>query len=273
MKVRRVADILTQTEVARLRVILTRELAKPQNNNHSTLLLMYVRHLEDITFHEHYLSLLNFMKYYKTQGDSEIKQKLQDEYGNRSFDIENFKRKSKQRFHKYTKNDCLIFLRKSHDFFALYRTPFELRNLRNQNYLNRSYLGLGFEFLLKAIFLKRGYLINKINYTAIRQEDGMNNPRVPTRLGALKKVYLKAEINELGYFINNISKIKPTYINIHDFNFYVIRGLVIAQNWRNQDIHTPTQSYSLDNVQAEALLTSYHNLYEIFLPNDEIPVL
>lgn len=223
---------------------------------------MFIEELEGISFHEHYLSLLYFMKYYRSEIDTKIKKRLRIAYKDRIIDVEEFKKRVRRKFHKYTKKDYALFLRKSKYFFSLFIYPFNLKKLKNNDYLNRVYLGLGFEFLLKAIFLKKGYIINKIH------KKGLNHP---VRLGTLTRKFLDGKIYELGYFIDLLPKIKPKKVDIRDFNYYVIFGLIVTQIWRNQDIHTPTGLFEIDNVQWYALQSSYNSLYKLFLPRHPIP--
>lgn len=174
----KIGKVLTQRELRRLREILNIEVNKPENQKYYATLLMYIEDLEEISFHEHYLSILYFIKYYRRRLDSQIRSKLRKAYDNRILDIELYRKEVKQKFHKYTKKDFKLFLNKSQYFFDLYKNPFNLKNIRNKDYLNRVYLGLGFEFLLKSIFLKKGYVINKVIIK------GLNHP---IKSGQVKK--------------------------------------------------------------------------------------
>lgn len=262
MIVKKINQVLTKNEIKRLRWILNKEVNKPKNNKYYATLLMYIEDLEELSFHKHYSSLYYFLKYYKMNIDSMIKNKLRLAYDARVFDIEIYRKKVKQKFHKYTKKDFKLFLNKSQYFFSLYKNPFNLKNMKNKDYLNRVYLGLGFEFLLKSIFLKKGYIINKINKSGLAH---------PVRLGVVRKNDLDAKTYELGYFIDLLPKIKPNNIDLRDYNYNVIYGLLIAQNWRNQDIHTPTGYFSLDNIQSHSINTAYYSLYKLFLKKLNIP--
>jgi len=245
----KIRKVLTKKEIRRLREILNKELSKSKNQKYSATLLMYAKDLEDISFHEHYLSILYFLKCYRTKIDMSIKIKLRTAYQNRTLDFEKYKQKVKQKFYRYKRKDYPAFLKKSQHFFSLYKNPFDFRNMRNKDYLNRVYLGLGFEFLLKAIFLKKGYVINKISRSGLSH---------PVKSSIVRRIDLDAKIYELGYFIDLLPKIKPDKIDVRNFNYYVMYGLIICQNWRNQDIHTPTGYFSLDNVQADCIKTTYY---------------
>ncbi len=267
---KKLGKILTKSEIGRLREILNKELQKPNNQKYSATLMMYIDDLEKIAFHKHYLSILYFMKYYRKTIDSKIKQKIQQGYSERVLDIEEYRNKVKQKFHKYTRRDYTSFIKKSEYFFSLYKNPFNLKNMRNNDYLNRTYLGLGFEFLLKAIFLKKRYLINDIDYKLLKSKN-IAKPVVPAKLGDLNREFLLPRLKELNYFIQELPKIKPAKVDIRDFNYYVLYGLLVAQNWRNQDIHTPTGYFLLDNVQSQCIRTSYYQLYKLFLKKHTIP--
>jgi len=258
----KIGKVLTKRELFRLRDVLNKEYSQPKNNKYSATLLMYIQDLEKVAFHEHYLSILYFLKYYRTTIDLTIKSKLRLTYNNRTLDFEKYKEKVRQKFYKYTKKDYPLFLKRSQYFFSLYKNPMDFKNFRKNDYLNRIYLGLGFEFLLKSIFLKRGYVINKIKTNGFNQ---------PVKIGQVKKKDIKPETYELGHFIDLLPKIKPPKLDIRDFNYYVVYGVVIAQNWRNQDMHTPTGVFSLDNVQADCIKTAYYYLYKIFLKKESIP--
>ncbi|MEK6983880.1 MAG: hypothetical protein AABX33_04870 [Nanoarchaeota archaeon] len=258
----KIGKVLTQRELTRLREILKIEVNKSENKKYYATLRMYIEDLGQISFHEHYISILYFMKYYRTKLDAKIKNKLQKAYDRRILDIEIYKKEVKQKFHKYTKKDFKLFLTKSQYFFSIYKNPFDLKNIKNKDYLNRVYLGLGFEFLLKSIFLKKGYVINKV------MKKGLSHP---VKSGRIKKKDLEAKTYEFGYFIDLLPKIKPSRIDIREFNYYVVYGLIITQNWRNQDIHTPTGYFSLDNVQSHCIKSTYYMLYKIFLKRVKIP--
>jgi len=197
----KVGKVLTKKEIERLREILNKELPKPKNKKYSATLLMYIQDLGEIAFHEHYLSILYFLRFYRTKIDMKIKTKLQTAYKNRTLDFEKYKQKVKQKFYRYKRKDYPTFLKKSEYFFSLYKNPFDFSNMRNKDYLNRVYLGLGFEFLLKAIFLKKGYIINKLNLSDLSH---------PVKQSLVRKADLNAKVYELGYFIDLLPKIKPS---------------------------------------------------------------
>lgn len=258
----KIGNILSKKEIERLREILNKEYLKQKNSKYSASLLMYIQDLEKVSFHEHYLSLIYFLKYYKMSIDMDIKFKLKTAFENRTFDFERYKKSIKQSFYRYRKKDYPLFLKKAEYFFGLYKGPFNLKNMKNEDYLNRVYLGLGFEFLLKAIFLKNGYVINKIC------KKGLCHP-VKQKL-VLKKD-ISAKVYEFGYFIDSLSKIKSSKIDDRDFNYYLMCGLIICQNWRNQDIHTPTSSLSSANIQEDCIKTAYYSLYQLFLKKHKVP--
>lgn len=270
MKVKNISKVLSKSEIKRLRAILTKESEKPENKKYEATLFMYITDLEEISFHYHYLSILWFMKYYRTSTDVQIKNKLKEAYNQRMFNLDEYKQSIRQKFYKYTKKDYPAFLKRAEYFFSLYKKPFDIKNRVNEAYLNRAYLGLGFEFLLKAIFLKKGYTINEIDYDLIKKNK-IQKPPVPTRIGVFRKKFLKNKTSTLNYFIDALPKLKPSNVDIRDFNFYVMAGLFLCQNWRNQDIHTPTGYRSIDNAQVDHINSTRQFLYKLFLPKIQCP--
>ncbi|MFZ3077620.1 MAG: hypothetical protein WA139_04145 [Candidatus Aenigmatarchaeota archaeon] len=222
MKVKKVDRILSKCEINRLRIIIEIELKKPKNKKYYALLLMLIQDLEDISFHEHYASLLWFIRHYRTSTDIKIKNKLKNAYNDRSFDFDKYKEKNKQKFYKYTKKDYSKFLNRSEYFFSLYKKPFDIKNMGNKDYLNRTYLGLCFEFLLKAIFLKKRYIINQIKIKGLSH---------PVKSGTVRIKDLDTKTYELGHFIDLLPKLKPDKVSMDDFNYYVMTGLFLCQTW------------------------------------------
>ena len=141
---------------------------------------------------------------------------------------------------------------------------------RRDSYLDRIYLGCGFEFLLKAIFLKKSFLINEVNYDLLARRN-ISKPTNPIKLGAIKKEFLKTKTKNLNYFIQQLSKIPHKNLESKYFNYYILAGLLIAQSWRNLDIHTPTGRRSTNNEFANHLKWSHDFLYKYFLPGVDIP--
>ena len=114
-------------------------------------------------------------------------------------------------------------------------------------------------------------MINKVVSDNIFTRSGVTKPEQPIKLGALTKKFIKADTYELGHWINNLKKIKPDNIKDEDFDYYVLAGLKIAQNWRNQDMHIPTHSRSTDSKIQQHLEFSHDLLYRLFLKNRKIP--
>lgn len=303
MQCKKIKSILSKKEINRLRDILNRELQKPSNQKYYARLMMYIDDLEQIAFHEYYLSILFFIKYYRKKIDISIKKKLLDEYKNRTFDLDKFRKEIRQKHYKYKQKDWKLFLAKSEYFFSLHKDAFDFTQHPNEAYLNRIHLGMGFEFLLKSIFLKKGYLINKyetiiynnsgklktkfkneqntikrLNKYNLIDSSTKNNITVkkitlkkPIKIGVLSKKFIKREVNELGYFINNLKEIKPSKIESKDFNYYILAGLLIAQSWRNQEMHIPISLRNTDNKIERYLKYSHDSLYKKLLPKIKVP--
>lgn len=269
MQCPKIKDLLNLTEIDRLKEILREECSKPENSNASVF--HYIESIEEITYHVYFRDILLFLKRHKRKIDNQIKSKLTRGLNLRRFDLSKFKTETKQKYYKFKKNDWELFINKSAYFFSLYTGPFYLSGMRNSDYFNRAYLGFGFEFLLKAIFLKKGYLINKVVNKRQFASRGATKPSEPIRLGGVTKEFIKAEVHELGHFINMLEKIKPSNIEDRDFDYYVLAGLSIAQNWRNQDVHTPTGARSTDSMIQQHLKNSHDLLYRTFLPEREVP--
>lgn len=261
MQCKKISLVLNKDELNRLKEILRLESSKLKNTKFS--IFNFIDDVGDITFYKYYLDILYFIKYYKKSIDNSIKKKLLGECKNRSFDFDEYKEKVKQRFYMYTKNDYFKFLNRSEYFFSLYKNPLDIKNMRNEEYLNRTYLGLGFEFLLKAIFLRKGYIINQINIKGLKH---------PVKSGVVSiRNLLDTKTHVLGYFIDLLPKLKPNKVSMNDFNYYIMAGLFICQNWRNQDIHTPTELRNTDTKIEQYIKYSHDSLYEMFLHRIKIP--
>ncbi|MFA6072778.1 MAG: hypothetical protein WC758_01565 [Candidatus Woesearchaeota archaeon] len=267
-----IKKILTNREIARLRVILHKELTKSSNSKYEATIHMFISDLETIAFHEHISSILYFLKAYRQKIDNTIKKKLEHKYFYfMKQDIANLNNALKKRIYKYKKNDHIKFLKMSQYFFSRFKHPLDLTEWNKHDYLNRVYLGLGFEFLLKAIYLKKGYVINKINLNLLKKEE-INKPTIPVKSSKMRKKYLCSEVHELGYFIDTLEKITPTNVNSLKFEYGVKSGLKIVQKWRNSDIHVPT-SQGYTNKDFMLIKSAYLNLYKLFLKGLVIPSL
>jgi len=244
------------------------------------------------------------LKGYKKSEDIRIKEKIKKCIDEWAFDLKDFEQKLSQSDYKYKQKDWKIFFDRAGYFFELHkgiRKSFLDRD--KYYYLDRVYLGCGFEFLLKAVFLKKGYLINKYE-SQIDDNNGQlknkfnseqntinklmtnslieisnnNNIQIrkitqkaPIKIWMLTKPFLKRHVQELGYFIDRINKIKPSNVEDKYFDYYVLAGLKIAQSWRNQDIHTPTGLRRTNGEYQNLLKYSHDILYKLFFPKEKIP--
>ncbi len=265
---KKIRNILTPIEIRQLIDVLHIECAKPAN--HRSIVNGYINSIENTTSLYYYYEILRLINMRRSKIDNKIRRKIKDEIPNATFDLVKFNKKTKQVYYKYKKNDWIQFVEKAEYFFGLYHGPFDFVSFFDRNYLNRVYLGLGFEFLLKGIFLKKGYLINKFDYDQNRK-DQLRNPKTPIRLGTFKRRYIQTDTHTLGNFIDILPKIKPQRVEKKYFEYYVIAGLQIARNWRNQDVHIPTGNRFTDSVIERQITYSYRYLYKWFLPNRRMP--
>lgn len=269
MQCPRIDALLNQEEIERLKEILRLEYSKPENKKYG--IFHYINEIEGTTFHEFYKEILYFIKGYKKRIDVQIKTKLIDGLGNRRFDLARFQKNARQRYYKFKQKDWHLFVNKSEYFFSLYTSSINFFGVKNEDYLNRAYLGFGFEFLLKGIFLKKGYLINKVVNNNQFILAGKAIPSHPIKLGAVTKDFIKAEVYGFDHWINQIKRIKPLKVEDRDFDYYILAGLKIAQNWRNKDVHTPTGYRMSDSVIQQHLKDSHDGLYHLFLRGRKIP--
>lgn len=269
MLCKKIKSILSKAELNRLKDILRQEHSKPQNTHYA--IFHFIDDVGDITYYQYYLSILYFVKNHKKRIDNSIKKKLLQEYENRSFILDDFRRKIRQKYYKYKQKDWKFFIEKSEYFFSLPEDTLNLSNRHSMDFMDRIYLGMGFEFLLKAIFLKKGYLINKTVDIKIFKKNGKIKPKESIKLGELTKKFIRTETSSLGYFINNLPKIKPAKFKLVDFEYQILAGLLIVQCWRNQEVHIPVGLRRTDNKIEQHIKYSHDLLYKIFLPKRNVP--
>lgn len=269
MKCKKIKSILTKNELKRVREIYQKELPKIIED---TAVSLYNEDFIDATCCNYHKWILKYMKNYKSKKDGIIKSKIKDAIKNWSFDLSKFEDELKQPFYKYKQKDWIKFLKTSEYFFSLHKGLSKAFFEKERDYyLDRVYLGCGFEFLLKAIFLKKGYLINKTISRQEFQNLGINIPQHPIKLGQFKKQHIQSKVNDFNYFIDQLKKIKPQNIEEKYFDYYILAGLKIAQSWRNQDIHIPTGLRQTNNIYENHLKWSHYFLYKHFLPKIKIP--
>jgi len=268
MKCKKIKSILTKSELKRIKEIYQKELPKIIKDEAVTL---YNEDFIDAICCDYHKWFLKYMKNYNSKKDKLIKSKIKNAIKNWSFDFGQFEEKLKQPFHKYKKKDWTKFLKISEYFFNLHKgLAKSILEKERDYYLDRIYLGCGFEFLLKAIFLRKGYLINKISSRSEFQNLGLTIPQHPIKLGQLTKQLIKSEINNFNYFIDQLNKIKPQRVEQKYFDYYILAGLKIAQSWRNQDIHIPAGLRRTTGEYENHLKWAHDYLYKLFLPKTKI---
>ena len=112
--------------------------------------------------------------------------------------------------------------------------PFKLMG---RNIQKRLFIGIGTELLLKSLFLKNDYCINKI------KRNKTPNSNKPTKFSAITDLNLlnPADTYTLNSLIENISKI-ITANNHSEFE----RGLKIAKVFRNKEGHVAVLWHKAD---------------------------
>ena len=158
---------------------------------------------------------------------------------------------TKEKLHDYAKR--LIVKSGYYSLSKMMQISFkELGNPFNYLHFNRDldkiYLGLGMEFLMKALYLHKGHVIHKVN----------NNARNPIRIENLQRTdnidydwtisfnHLK---NNIHLIINN---------NIQTYT----EALTIIQNWRNGLVHQaidPGEENSAQWLKIQNTIAEFHN--------------
>lgn len=263
---KRIDEILTKREIERLEVLIEMERKKEKNKNNIYLLEKNIKNVKSI---EYYMSYIYSIKNYRSKEDTEIRNKLKNELNNWSFNKGEVLNKVKPRKYKFGKKDWEIYINRSEEYFKRYKSISEEFFSGFKDCLSRAYLGFGFEFLLKGIFLKEGYAINKLESNYFKKNKNIQKPLEPIRISQLNKKNMSEQIHEFGYFIDILPKILPKkYREFRDKryrDYYLITGLKIAQIWRNLDIHGISGNKMIDGEMEQLLNYSHSSLYKIFL--------
>ena len=98
-----------------------------------------------------------------------------------------------------------------------------------KNRCSRVFLGIAIELMIKTVYLKRGYSINKHNKP---------NTQQLIKLREVEDLYLITKTHSLHFLIKNLNKVLPE----HKYNFEqdIRKGLELARIWRNVNTHTMT---------------------------------
>ncbi len=121
-----------------------------------------------------------------------------------------------------------------------------------RNSQKRLFIGVGIELLLKALYLKNGYAINK-------PKDKNRSAKFLFKLSEVEKSQLhKDKTLLLDYLIGHIKEFTPI-----NGNGTILRGLRIAQVFRNKEGHvvTPRHAYVASNYRdIEAALRELYRM-------------
>ncbi|MCB0705662.1 MAG: hypothetical protein KDC34_10150 [Saprospiraceae bacterium] len=112
----------------------------------------------------------------------------------------------------------------------------EYIKLMGRNIQKRLYLGIGAELLLKSLYLKNNYCINKV-------KRGVKNPGKPKKYFDVSiEDYDERDTYTLGSLIDNLKEIIECDSNL-------LKGLKIAKVFRNKEGHVATlwHSYKEEN--------------------------
>jgi hypothetical protein len=129
---------------------------------------------------------------------------------------------------------------------------FARRKLLARNSRKRLLIGIGVELLLKSVYLKNGYAINK------RQGDGSARDFPFTLAHASTIAMDEADTFTLGTLVGRITEV----IKFEDEEA-ALRGLKIAKVFRNKEGHVVTGAHAFDPANYRDIETSLVLLYEV----------
>jgi len=119
-----------------------------------------------------------------------------------------------------------------------------------RNSQKRLFIGVGTELILKALYLKNGYAIN-------RPESGNKGLKFPFTLkDAVGHQLLEDETFQLGILIDHIEKV----ISLNHSKT-ILRGLKIAKVFRNKEGHVVTSSHAFDPSNYRDIESAISELY------------
>jgi hypothetical protein len=119
-----------------------------------------------------------------------------------------------------------------------------------RNSQKRLFIGVGTELLLKALYLKNGYAIN-------RPESGNKALKFPFTLkGAVGQHLLEDETFQLGILIDHLENV----VALNDSKT-ILKGLKIAKVFRNKEGHVVTTSHAFDPSNYRDVESALRELY------------
>jgi hypothetical protein len=121
-----------------------------------------------------------------------------------------------------------------------------------RNSQKRLFIGVGVELLLKAVYLKGGYAIN-------RHKSGSAGPGFPFKLdGAMRSQLVANETFLLDELIGNVKQV----VSLKNREG-VLRGLKIAKVFRNKEGHTVTAKHVFDPSNYRDIEVALRELYRV----------
>ncbi len=141
-------------------------------------------------------------------------------------------------FKIFKEEDVKNFVNESNNYITLHNTfhsSFEKMQRRRRrfdkqilfkNRCARVCLGIATELMVKATYLKQGYMINRHNKP--------NTPNI-VRIGTIDDQYIIMKTHDFSFLIKKLDSILPE----HEYNFEqdIRKGLELARIWRNTNTH------------------------------------
>lgn len=119
-----------------------------------------------------------------------------------------------------------------------------------RNSQKRLFIGIGTELILKALYLKNGYAINRL-------EKGNKALKFPfTMKDAVGQRLLEDETFQLGILIDHVENV----IVLNDRKT-ILKGLKIAKVFRNKEGHVVTSSHAFDPSNYRDIEFALRELY------------
>jgi hypothetical protein len=120
--------------------------------------------------------------------------------------------------------------------------------LMGRNIQKRLFIGIGTELLLKSVYLKNGYCINKV-------KKGVTNPGKPKKFVEISMTdYDDGDTHTLGSLIDNLKEIIPC-------DKQLLKGLKIAKVFRNKEGHVATLWHTYEEENYSDI---EHSIIEIY---------
>jgi len=268
---KKIKRVLTKKELERLKVLIDKESKKNKNREN---IYLFDNNIDNTQNADYYFQYIQAIKGYKSKKDTKIRNKLKKETNNWNFYLDEVLNRIKPEKYKFRRRDWEKFINRSEEYFKRYKSISEEFFSESKDCLSRAYLGFGFEFLLKGIFLKNGYAINKLDKKYLEKHKNFQKPSEPVKISNLSKKIMSEQTHELGHFIGLLLKVLPKKYSKLDkkyTDYCLLAGLKIAQQWRNLDVHMSNGNRMIDGEMQQLLANSYNNLYNLLLKGRKKP--